>query len=101
MQNVYKSSPKIRIRWLSEQKKDDDVYVPDFYDVTDIECVLTTLELGKSNKTNYLLSKRERERIESILKRAIDVEAGILPRPDVTAENPDGRELFDCGFLFG
>ncbi|PSN30182.1 hypothetical protein C0J52_28093 [Blattella germanica] len=37
MQNIYKSSPRIRIRWLSQEKKDNkltDVYIPDFYDAT-------------------------------------------------------------------
>lgn len=37
MQNIYRSSPRIRIRWLSQEKKDNkstDVYIPDFYDAT-------------------------------------------------------------------
>jgi len=41
MQNIYKSSPKIRIRWLSqkdEEGKEADpkgtIYSPDFYDTT-------------------------------------------------------------------
>jgi hypothetical protein len=37
MQNIYKTSARIRIRWLSQEKKDNkptDVYIPDFYDVT-------------------------------------------------------------------
>lgn len=33
VQNVYKSSPRIRIRWLS-QDKSDKTYIPDFYDFT-------------------------------------------------------------------
>lgn len=67
------------------------MYEVDFYDVTDLECVLTSLDLERAQKNNYKLATTERERIENILKRAIDVETGVLPRPDVTAENPDGR----------
>lgn len=99
---MYKSSPKIKIRWLSEQNSGDEIYVPDFYDLTDIECVLTSLQLTKANKTNYRLAQSERDRIENILKRAIDVEKGVVPRPTVTEENPDGcmqTNLFVCVFF--
>lgn len=36
VQNIYKSSPKIRIRWLSQDKseKSGEIYTPDFYDNT-------------------------------------------------------------------
>lgn len=41
MQNVYKSSHKIKIRWLSqledEKTEDGSVYSPDFYDATGTE----------------------------------------------------------------
>lgn len=94
MQNVYKSSPRIRIRWLSEEKQDLNIYALDFYDHTDIECVLTTVSLEKHLKGKYELTKAERERVENILKKALDVEKGVLPRPDVTEENPDG-----CKFI--
>lgn len=33
MQNIFKSSPRIRIRWLS-QEEGKDTYSPDFYDHT-------------------------------------------------------------------
>lgn len=33
VQNVYKSSVRIRIRWLSQDKQ-DKIYIPDFYDTT-------------------------------------------------------------------
>lgn len=92
LQNVYKTSPKIRIRWLSEEKPNNNIYGLDFYDNTDIECVLTTVSLEKADKGKYQLIKSEKDRIENILKRAIDVEKGVLPRPDVTEENPDGRK---------
>jgi hypothetical protein len=32
--NIYKKSHKIRIRWLSQEKTDADIYSPDFYDHT-------------------------------------------------------------------
>lgn len=104
MHNVYKSSPRIRIRWLSKittksaggpsktDAVDGDTYELDFYDATDMECVLTSLELHRLDKSNFRLATSERERIENILKRAIDVELGVLPRPTVTEENPDGCE---------
>lgn len=69
----------------------DVMYEVDFYDHTDLECVLTSLDLERVQK-NYRLAGKERERIENILRRAIDVETGVLPRPSVTAENPDGCE---------
>lgn len=89
---MYKSSPRIRIRWLSEEEKSANVYSLDFYDNTDIECVLTTVTLDKQAKGKFHLPKEERERVENILKKALDVEKGVLPKPDVTEENPDGRE---------
>ena len=98
MHNVYKSSPKIRIHWLNDKNEKvsetgGQIYVLDYYDVTDFECVLTTVDLTKVESKSYELSKEEQARIESILKKAIDVEKGILPRPTVTEENPDGRKF--------
>lgn len=34
MQNIYKSSKRIRIRWLSQEKDNGEIYSPDFYDHT-------------------------------------------------------------------
>lgn len=92
--NVYKSSPKIRIRWLSEDASNQNTYCLDFYDSTDIECVLTSVTLDKMSKGKFQLTADERNRIESILKKALDVEKGIVARPEVTEENPDG-----CKFI--
>lgn len=86
LQNVYKSSPKIRIRWLSETNK-AGVYVPDFYDVTDLECILTNVELDKG-KGEFELPKEEQTRIENILKKAM----GLLEVQEITEDNPDGCE---------
>lgn len=47
---------------------------------------------------SYKLTGNERERIDNILKKSIDVEKGLLPRPEVTEENPDGRKLKFCSF---
>ena len=99
IQNVYKTSPKIRIRWLSEETPSGSVYSFDFYDYTDIECVLTTVSLERAEKGKYELVKSEKDRIESILKKALDVEKGVLPRPDVTEENPDGCKITYTLFL--
>lgn len=92
MQNVYRTSPRISIRWLSEDPNNSGIYIPDFYDHTDIECVLTTVELKRVDKGHLSLPKKEQARIESILKKAIDVEKGLVPRPELTEENPDGRK---------
>lgn len=93
MQNVYRTSPRISIRWLSEDKKDSSIFIPDFYDHTDIECVLTTVELKRVDKNQLRLPKTEKTRIENILKKAIDVEKGLVPRPNITEENPDGLDI--------
>lgn len=93
MYNVYKSSPKIRIRWLSEGATEKNIYCLDYMDTTDIECVLTSVSLNKLAKGKFELTNAEHERIENILKKALDVENGIVERPDVTEENPDGREF--------
>lgn len=90
MNNVFKSSPKIRIRWLSEDSSNNSLYGLDFYDHTDIDCVLTSVSLNKLPKGKLELTKTECDRIESILKKALDVEKGIVEKPDVTEENPDG-----------
>lgn len=43
-------------------------------------------------KNKYQLTKIELLRTENILKRAIDVEAGVSEKPSVTEEHPDGRK---------
>ncbi|XP_068082460.1 neurofilament heavy polypeptide isoform X2 [Anabrus simplex] len=96
VQNIYKSSARIRIRWLSQEKKDGrltEVYIPDFYDVTDFDCILTNLDLKKIDKNKYQLPTEERDRTLSILNRALDVEKGVTETPPVTEEHPDGLDL--------
>ncbi|XP_076647590.1 uncharacterized protein LOC143356085 [Halictus rubicundus] len=93
MQNIYKSSRRIRIRWLSQDKNNGEIYSPDFYDFIDFDCILTNLNLNKVDKNKYQLTKIELLRTENILKRAIDVEAGVSEKPRVTEEHPDGLDL--------
>lgn len=88
LQNVYKSSPKIRIRWLSETKAKSQIYVPDFYDQTDLECILTSVSLDK-DKQQFKLPTEELVRIENILKKAM----GLLSVSEITEDNPDGCKL--------
>lgn len=93
LNHVYKSSTKFRIQWLSEETTNKNIYRFDFPDTTEIACILTSVSLNKLSKGKFELTKTEQERIESILKKALDVEKGIVERPDVTEENPDGCEL--------
>lgn len=59
---------------------------------SDFDCILTNLNLNKIDKNKFQLTKIELLRTENILKRAIDVEAGISEAPRVTEEHPDGCE---------
>lgn len=93
MQNIYKSSRRIRIRWLSQDKTNGEFYSPDFYDTIDFDCILTNLNLNKVDKSKFWLTRIELLRTENILKRAIDVEAGVSEKPRVTEEHPDGLDL--------
>lgn len=54
---------------------------------------MTTVELERSGKTNLKIPDDEQKRVEHILKNALDVEKGIVPKPEITEENPDGRKL--------
>lgn len=62
-----------------------------FFIISDFDCILTNLNLNKVDKNKYQLTKIELLRTENILKRAIDVEAGVSEKPRVTEEHPDGR----------
>lgn len=97
MQNVYKSSSRIRIRWLSQQPEpSSDLYTPDFYDHTEFDCILTNLNLERVEKDKFRLPEAENRRTESILQRALDVERGVAPPPaddTLTETHPDGLDL--------
>lgn len=49
--------------------------------------------MNKIDKNKFQLTKIELLRTENILKRAIDVEAGVSEKPRVTEEHPDGLDL--------
>lgn len=92
VQNIYKTSQKIKIRWLSQDKSDKtgEIYTPDFYDHTDFDCILTNLNLSRVEKGKFRLPPAEKERTDSILKRALAVEKGDATPPSLTEEHPDG-----------
>ncbi len=69
------------------------MYTPDFYDSTDFECILTNLELVKLGKDRFGLPLEERQRTENILRRAIEVEQGVVDSMEVTEEHPDGLDV--------
>ncbi|KAM3956425.1 LOW QUALITY PROTEIN: uncharacterized protein ACR2FA_009587 [Aphomia sociella] len=97
MQNVYRTTRKIKIRWLSQDKTADpsgETYKPDFYDVTDMECVLTTLSLARAGPGGaQLLRAGERARASSILQRALRAEQAPRDQLQLTEEHPDGLDL--------
>lgn len=95
-QNVYKSRKKFKIQWLSDDK-DANVYVPDFYDQTDFECVLTNLRLTKLSKGKYKLPADERQRTMNILQRALNVERGVTDVPDPRQVAADGVDVSFIG----
>ncbi|XP_045499240.1 proteoglycan 4-like isoform X2 [Colias croceus] len=96
LQNVYRTTRKIKIRWLSQDKADPtgETYKPDFYDVTDMECVLTTLSLTRSASGGgaWLLRPAEQARATSILQRALRAEQSGANCLQLTEEHPDGHE---------
>ena len=61
---------------------------------SEFETILTSVELEKVDKTTFRLTSTEKERIEKILRRAVDREAGKLDANDVSIseDNPDGRK---------
>ncbi|XP_023945068.2 muscle M-line assembly protein unc-89 isoform X2 [Bicyclus anynana] len=95
VQNVYRSTRKIKIRWLSQDKADSsgETYKPDFYDVTDMECVLTTLSLSRASGGAQVLKAGERARVQSILQRALRAEQSGANHLQLTEEHPDGLDL--------
>merc|ERR1712072_1465518 len=98
LQNIYRTSKKIRIVWLTEIPKgnpDKDIFAPEYSDRTEFETILTSVEMNRHGKKMYKLPKSEDERIRNILKRAVDKESGKLSEKDVslTEDNPDGLDI--------
>lgn len=95
-QNIYKTSSKIKIRWLSqtENQEKGEIYTPDFYDLIEFDCILTNLSLSRADKGKFLLPLAEKTRTESILNRSLAVEKGEeIQSPSLTEEHPDGLDL--------
>ncbi|XP_037077478.1 titin-like [Pollicipes pollicipes] len=65
VQNVYKGSKKIKVRWMTANGR---VYTPDFYDTIDFESILTTLEMKRLGRDRHELSAEEVARTEHILQ---------------------------------
>merc|ERR1712243_327367 len=75
---------------------DNDIYAHDFYDKTEFETILTSVELEKTlgKSKRMILPEEELERINKILQRANDKEAGNLDMSDLlTEDNPDGLDI--------
>lgn len=94
--NVTRIGQKVSIRWYNEEDPGSGIYIPDYFDKTEFEAVLTTVELEKSGRTNYKIPESELKRVQHILKVSLDVEKGVATKPELTEKNPDGRE---CYFL--
>merc|ERR1719367_2488759 len=104
MQNIFLGSKNIKIQWLSNEdpvvpakdNPDGDIFAHDFYDKTDFETILTSVELEKTlgRSKRMILPEEELERIKKILQRAVDKAAGKLDLSDLlTEDNPDGCKL--------
>jgi len=104
MQNIYIGSRNIKIQWMSNEPhiipaKDNpqgDIYAPDFYDKTDFETIVTSVELDKvlGKSKRQILPEEELERIKKILQRAKDKAAGKLNLDSLlTEDNPEGLDI--------
>lgn len=99
-------SRNIKIQWMSNEDSvvpakdnpDNDIYAPDFYDKTDFETILTSVELEKTlghKSKRMILPEEELDRINKILQRANDKAAGKLDLSnlELTEDNPDGLDI--------
>ncbi|CAL1535690.1 unnamed protein product [Lymnaea stagnalis] len=84
-QNIYSKSKKLRIQWLSLETP-PDIYKFDYVDTTEMETVLTEIQMEKVSKDSYKLPQSEQKRAEKILDRAIRVEQGIATADEVEEE---------------
>merc|ERR1711953_1450238 len=96
-QNIYRHSRKIKIQWLgltTENNPDKDLYIPEYYDTTEFETILTSVELEKKDKKMFKLEESENQRINKILQKAVDKETGKLSEDEsLTEDNPDGLDI--------
>merc|ERR1712198_516505 len=96
-------SRNITIQWLSNEDhiipaKDNpkqDIFAPDFYDKTEFETILTSVELDKVLGKRMILPEEEQARIEKILKRSNEKVEGKLDMSNIelTEDNPDGLDI--------
>ncbi|XP_040573272.1 uncharacterized protein [Lepeophtheirus salmonis] len=98
IQNIFRHSKKISIQWLSEapdENPNKDVYMPEYYDKTDFETILTSVEMEKLDKKRFRLTKMEETRIKNILKKSVEKEEGTLEpnEVDISEDNPDGLDI--------
>jgi len=105
MQNIYLGSRNITIQWLSNEdhlipakdNPDGDIYAHDFYDKTEFETILTSVELDKvlGKSKRMILPEEELARINKILQRAQDKADGKLDLSnlELTEDNPDGLDI--------
>ncbi|KAH9523062.1 hypothetical protein Btru_065649 [Bulinus truncatus] len=84
-QNIYSKSKRLRIQWLSLDKP-PDIYKFDYVDTTEMETVLTEIQMEKVSKDCYKLPSNEQSRAEKILDRAIRVEQGVATADEVEEE---------------
>lgn len=96
VQNVYKNSRKFKIQWFNNEKR-PNIYVADYYDVTDFDCILTNLRLNRLEKGEYELPPEERQRTMNILQRAINIEKGINEPVDPSKVVVDGVDVSVVG----
>eukprot|EP00092_Neocalanus_flemingeri_P005924 GFUD01006378.1.p1 GENE.GFUD01006378.1~~GFUD01006378.1.p1 ORF type:complete len:376 (+),score=153.80 GFUD01006378.1:1627-2754(+) len=105
MQNIYLGSRNITIQWLSNEdplvpakdNPDGDIFAHDFYDKTEFETILTSVELDKvlGKSKRMILPGEELARINKILQRAHDKADGKLDLSnfELTEDNPDGLDI--------
>merc|ERR1712226_322630 len=104
MQNIFLGSKNIKIQWLSNEdpivpakdNPDGDIFAHDFYDKTEFETILTSVELEKTlgRSKRMILPEEEVDRIKKILQRAVDKDAGKLDLSNLlTEDNPDGLDI--------
>lgn len=94
-QNVIRNSRKFKIQWFNNDKN-PMVYTADFYDTTDFECILTNLTLIRLESGRFQLPDDEKQRINNILQRAINVEKGN-EKPDPIKMIADGVDISVVG----
>ncbi|XP_064602038.1 poly [ADP-ribose] polymerase tankyrase-like isoform X2 [Liolophura sinensis] len=90
IQNVYKTSRNFKVQWLSLEQN-PNIYKLDYFDHTELECVLSNVRMERIAKDTYRLPHSEQTRAEGILKKALNVEKG-LPIDDGVEEVEEVHE---------